>query len=217
MLPVICLFILTHKDCSSWKGQGDWEEDWGEAYAGKRQPALFVVNINSGDVRAVDGIGRSLSVGQVVWAPITKGLHQYLVFVGWPSDTRKLGMKYCSNRPCALYAVRAPSFGSETRENTTDDLSVINLSQDISSAFLPRFTRYLCACCQASVVFYSDDMLDCDGVFSQCIVSSVDDYLGGAALGVVNVFVARSGDDGVRCPDVDVRSVEPSMVDWGDS
>nr|GEV83445.1 hypothetical protein [Tanacetum cinerariifolium] len=68
-----------------------------------------------------------------------------------------------------------------------------------------------------SVVFYSDDMLDCDGVFSQCIVSSVDDYLGGAALGVVNVFVARSGDDGVRCPDVDVRSVEPSMVDWGDS
>ncbi|GKF66601.1 hypothetical protein Tco_0193118, partial [Tanacetum coccineum] len=94
----------------------------------------------SGDVRAVDGIGRSLTVGQVVWAPITKGLHQYLVFVGWPSDTRKLGMKYCSNRPCALYAVRAPSFGSETRENTTDDLSVINLSLDISSAFLPRFT-----------------------------------------------------------------------------
>nr|GEV79634.1 alcohol dehydrogenase-like 1 [Tanacetum cinerariifolium] len=64
-----------------------------------------------------------------------------------------------------------------------------------------------------SVVFYSDDMLDCDGVFSQCIVSSVDDYLGGAALGVVNIFVARSGDDGVRCPDVDVRSVEPSMED----
>ena len=36
----------TDKDCSSWKGQGDWEEDWGETYAGKRQPALFVININ---------------------------------------------------------------------------------------------------------------------------------------------------------------------------
>lgn len=33
------------KDSSSWKGQGDWEEDWGETYAGKRQPALFVINI----------------------------------------------------------------------------------------------------------------------------------------------------------------------------
>lgn len=36
----------TDKDFSSWKGQGDWEEDWGEAYSGKRQPALFVIDIN---------------------------------------------------------------------------------------------------------------------------------------------------------------------------
>jgi acylaminoacyl-peptidase len=36
----------TDKDYGSWKGQGDWEEDWGETYAGKRQPALFVININ---------------------------------------------------------------------------------------------------------------------------------------------------------------------------
>lgn len=36
----------TDKDCGSWKGQGEWEEDWGETYAGKRQPALYVININ---------------------------------------------------------------------------------------------------------------------------------------------------------------------------
>lgn len=29
-----------------WKGQGQWEQDWGETYEGKRQPALFVININ---------------------------------------------------------------------------------------------------------------------------------------------------------------------------
>ena len=34
------------KDCGSWKGQGEWEEDWGETYAGKRQPALFLIDIN---------------------------------------------------------------------------------------------------------------------------------------------------------------------------
>lgn len=32
------------KDCGSWKGQGDFEEEWGETYAGKRKPTLFVVN-----------------------------------------------------------------------------------------------------------------------------------------------------------------------------
>lgn len=34
------------KDLGSWKGQGDWVEDWGETYSGKRQPTLFVININ---------------------------------------------------------------------------------------------------------------------------------------------------------------------------
>ncbi|KAL4590504.1 hypothetical protein LXL04_003435 [Taraxacum kok-saghyz] len=130
----------TDKDSNSWKGQGDWEEDWGETYSGKRQPALFVINIHSGDVRGVNGIGRSLSVGQVVWAPTRKGSNDYLVFVGWPSDTRKLGMKYCFNRPCALYAIKAPLFGSQIKESSENDVSVIHLSQGTSSAFVPRFT-----------------------------------------------------------------------------
>lgn len=69
----------------------------------------------SGEVHAVGGIGRSLSVGQVVWAPVNEGMHQYLVFVGWPSETRKLGIKYCYNRACALYAVRAPTYKSEDK------------------------------------------------------------------------------------------------------
>jgi hypothetical protein len=70
----------------------------------------------SGEVRAVKGIKKSLSVGQVVWAPSTTGVHQYLVFVGWSSETRKLGIKYCYNRPCGLYAVRAPLYESEADE-----------------------------------------------------------------------------------------------------
>ena len=122
---------------SGWKGQGDLEDDWGESYSGKRQPALFVINTNryeqffclkayqnkdgssfeelvlnllySGEVQAVKGIEKSLSVGQVVWDPSDR----YLVFVGWLSETRKLGIKVCYNRPSALYAARAPSFESE--------------------------------------------------------------------------------------------------------
>lgn len=67
----------------------------------------------SGETQAVKGIEKSLSVGQVVWAPPVRGSHQYLVFVGWSEGTRKLGIKYCFNRPCALYAVSAPNFESE--------------------------------------------------------------------------------------------------------
>ncbi|KAI3469676.1 hypothetical protein Pfo_026339 [Paulownia fortunei] len=137
----VIAYGTTDKDCGSWKGQGDWEEDWGETYVGKRQPALFVIDIYSGEVRAVTGVGRELSVGQVVWAPSIEG-QQYLVFVGWPSDTRKLGIKYCYNRPCALYAVKAPLFKSEASvtSNAAEDSLIINLTQNISSAFFPHFS-----------------------------------------------------------------------------
>ncbi|TYK30175.1 acylamino-acid-releasing enzyme [Cucumis melo var. makuwa] len=133
-----------NKDSTNWKGQGDFKEDWGEAYAGKRQPALFVINIDSGEVRHVKIVEKSLSVGQVIWAP-SIGEDQYLVFVGWSSEPRKLGMIYCYNRPCALYAVKAPDYGSEINERKLkdepkEDFPLYNLTQSISSAFFPRFS-----------------------------------------------------------------------------
>ncbi|XP_020204170.1 acylamino-acid-releasing enzyme isoform X2 [Cajanus cajan] len=128
------------KDSGTWKGQGEWEEDWGETYSGKRQPALFVIDITSGEVQAVKGIDKSLSVGQVVWAPSTEGSAQYLVFVGWSFETRKLGIKYCYNRPCALYVVKAPHHESKADIHSTEDVQAVNLTQTISSAFFPRFS-----------------------------------------------------------------------------
>ncbi|GFY85018.1 acylaminoacyl-peptidase-like protein [Actinidia rufa] len=135
----------TDKDCGIWKGQGDWEEEWGKLMLEKG--SLHSLSSILTDVRFVEGIGKSLSVGQVVWAPSTEGLHQYLVFVGWSSNGRKLGIKYCYNRPCALYAVRAPfqeSKGNELnlKSKAYEDVCVLNLTQSISSAFFPRF-RYL--------------------------------------------------------------------------
>jgi len=29
----------------AWEGQGEWMEDWGETYTGRRRPVLFVVNV----------------------------------------------------------------------------------------------------------------------------------------------------------------------------
>ncbi|KAL6883634.1 hypothetical protein ACP4OV_011048 [Aristida adscensionis] len=137
----------SEKDCKSWKGQGDFEETWGETYSKKKIPALFVVNISSGEVRPVKGIPRSFSVGQVIWAPSSS---YSLVFVAWSSDNgfqrtpRKLGIKYCYNRPCALYAVHDP-FREETDKPSTNDTkaettSMIMLTAGLSSAFFPRFS-----------------------------------------------------------------------------
>ncbi|MQL86069.1 hypothetical protein Taro_018587 [Colocasia esculenta] len=137
------------KDFASWKGQGEWEEDWGETYSGKRKPALFIFNIHSGKAQAVEGIDKSLSVGQVVWAPLCMNAsHNYLVFVGWLPEkgtSRKLGIKYCYNRPCALYAVEAPieelnSDGSENVDATGYSTEAVKLSEGLNSAFFPRFS-----------------------------------------------------------------------------
>lgn len=135
------------KDFNSWRGQGDWEEDWGETYSKKRKPSLFVVDISSGEAYAVVGVPKSLSAGQVVWAPSTSnGSTNYLVFVGWvaengPQQTqRKLGIKYCYNRPCALYAIKVPRGKSNKADEDTCDASAVKLTQSLSSAFFPRFS-----------------------------------------------------------------------------
>lgn len=54
---------------------------------------------------------------------------------------RKFGIKYCTNRPCSLYAIRAPCFRSESRQSGTDaNISAFVLTESISSAFFPRFS-----------------------------------------------------------------------------
>ncbi|CAM0872110.1 unnamed protein product [Alopecurus aequalis] len=137
----------SQNDCKSWKGQGDWEDDWGETYSKKRIPALFVANISSGEVRAVKGITRSLSAGQVIWAPSSS---YSLVFVAWSDDNgfqetpRKLGIKYCFNRPCALYAAPDP-FKEDADKPSTDSskgdaTALVKLTAEVSSAFFPRFS-----------------------------------------------------------------------------
>ncbi|KAJ0232706.1 Acylamino-acid-releasing enzyme [Hirschfeldia incana] len=125
------------KDVGSWEGQGDWEEEWGEAYAGKKQPALFVINVDSGDVEAIKGVPRSISVGQVVWSPNSKGSAQYLVFVGWLGDKRKFGIKYCANRPCAIYAIRHKA----PKDDAKEAFPIHNLTKSISSGYSPRFSK----------------------------------------------------------------------------
>ena len=53
----------------TWKGVGEWGEDWGELNANKRPPALFVLELTGFRVQRVRGLPADCSVGQPVWAP----------------------------------------------------------------------------------------------------------------------------------------------------
>lgn len=80
-------------------------------------------------MQTVEGIPKDVSAGQVVWAPrmlfpyLEERGAQVLVFVGWSSSSsnfstrRKLGMVYCHNKPCHLYAVEAPVLDRYTISN----------------------------------------------------------------------------------------------------
>lgn len=82
-------------------------EDFGEKYVSQRLPRLFMVDWWRKSVGPVTGVPNDVAAGQPVFAPdsISGGKRYMLVYTGWSIGTRRLGMIYCFNRPCALWAV----------------------------------------------------------------------------------------------------------------
>ena len=58
----------------TWRGVGEWSEDWGELNAGKQPPAVFVLDLDGFTVQGVQGLPADSSAGQPVWAPSGKFL-----------------------------------------------------------------------------------------------------------------------------------------------
>eukprot|EP01026_Neomeris_dumetosa_P033595 TRINITY_DN2686_c0_g2_i3.p1 TRINITY_DN2686_c0_g2~~TRINITY_DN2686_c0_g2_i3.p1 ORF type:complete len:397 (-),score=48.86 TRINITY_DN2686_c0_g2_i3:45-1235(-) len=115
-----------------WKGVPEWTDDWGEAYAGAQEPAIFLLNFKDGSIERIatelDG-----SLGQPVFAPKDEGV----VFTRWPSKFRetiplemKLGLLYCTNRVSQLYYVSLEQ----------DDKTPLCLTSSIKSAVSARFS-----------------------------------------------------------------------------
>jgi hypothetical protein len=96
--------------------------DRGECYVGQSRPRLFALHLPSGTVKAVEGIPEDMAVGQVQMSPASSTI----VFTGWNSLPQRLGMIYCYQRPCSLYALDiAPllasfSFGAAAAAPTAD-------------------------------------------------------------------------------------------------
>ncbi|KAL4526114.1 hypothetical protein Ndes2526B_g01069 [Nannochloris sp. 'desiccata'] len=122
-----------------WRGIGEFQEDWGELNTGKRAPALFVLELSSGQVAEVQGMPENASVGQPQWSPDG----QALVFVAWkhaasnfPDFPQRLGIVFCFNRPCALHAVAWP----QPPERGSAPPAIRLTPPSLQSSFSPRFS-----------------------------------------------------------------------------
>ncbi|KAK9901675.1 hypothetical protein WJX75_007946 [Coccomyxa subellipsoidea] len=122
----------------TWQGLGEWQEDWGERYTGKRAPGLFVLDLRSWRVHRLKGTPQDSSVGQPVWSPSG----EELVYVAWPHRATNLptlpgllGIVHCLNRPCSLHSVSLPASSSADQAEASK-----TLTSGMMSAACPKFS-----------------------------------------------------------------------------
>ncbi|KAL0045655.1 hypothetical protein WJX82_000743 [Trebouxia sp. C0006] len=125
----------------TWRGQGEWQEDWGELNVGKRPPSLFVLDLKRWSLKPVKGLPQDSSVGQPEWTPDGTSLACTVWFHkahNFPTMPQRLGIVYCMNRPCSLYSVKIPFI---CKNNTPSDLNpqAKCLTEGLVSAASPKF------------------------------------------------------------------------------
>ena len=97
-------------------------ESWGEGHATIFSPVPVVLDLDSesftlplSDIPEAD----LHSYGQAQWAPDGQGV----VFVRWSSSARRLGIKYCFNRPSDICYVRLPAKAASTDKSSSSSSS----------------------------------------------------------------------------------------------
>ncbi|XP_023241575.1 acylamino-acid-releasing enzyme-like [Centruroides sculpturatus] len=77
------------------------EEDWGETFTTRHHSVVCIMDILSEDVVVLDSIPEDVSPGQAIWSSDDNSV----VCIGWKEVPRRLGIRYCTNRRCALYCI----------------------------------------------------------------------------------------------------------------
>ena len=131
----------------SWRGQGEWREQWGEQLVGRVEPAVFILEVATGDVIRLEGLPEgAVAASGPVWAPSNAEGEESTAVVcpvwngdidNFGSTSRRLGLVFCFNRPSAMYLVPAPVGGFDADAKRPD---VVCLTPDARSALWPRFT-----------------------------------------------------------------------------
>ncbi|KAK7602184.1 hypothetical protein V9T40_009625 [Parthenolecanium corni] len=91
----------SEQSCEKKGEQYVYEEDWGEQISPKKHSVIVVCNIVQRKISLLtEGtLNDDFSAGQVIWDPTGKGV----VGVGFLHQPRRLGIKYCTNRPSFIF------------------------------------------------------------------------------------------------------------------
>jgi acylaminoacyl-peptidase len=91
-----------------WRGRGEWREEWGEQLVGRKDPAVFVLEVASGQVARLQGLPKdSVAASGPVWAPPSAPGAESTAVVcpvwsgdidNFKSTSRRLGLVFCFNR-----------------------------------------------------------------------------------------------------------------------
>ena len=132
-------------------------EDWGEKYTDTALLALFVLNVETGNVRIVRNVPGSdvydrssreggFVLGQPIWSPCGNSV----VYVGWDAGEgadmpRQLGAIYCFQRPCKIYSSSVKMLVKDLSQSASgevigdDPFECITPSDRLARS--PRFSR----------------------------------------------------------------------------
>jgi acylaminoacyl-peptidase len=150
-----------------WRGQGEWREEWGEQLVGRKEPAVFILEVATGTVTRLGGLPTdSVAASGPVWAPVVDDNESTAVVCPvWAGDidnfkstSRRLGLVFCFNRPAAMYLVQAPGAGNKDDKESSEEEAkaeaeaAVLLTPGTRSALWPRFSPD-----GATLVFASHD------------------------------------------------------------
>ncbi|KAI8361548.1 Alpha/Beta hydrolase protein [Mortierella sp. GBAus27b] len=103
----------------------NYKPDWGEAFTGKRDPSLVVLNLDNLEFKVLDPLENNMSPGQAIFTHDSKSL----IFTGYHRDPQFFGIVYCQNRLTGLYQIDIDGSGFK------------DLTGDIKSARSPRLNK----------------------------------------------------------------------------
>lgn len=96
-----------------------YKEDFGELMTPKKNPAIFVYNLDENTIKRIYGINEDLHPQYPCFDEHSEGV----VFSAVHLPLKKLGLIYCLNRENMLYYIRKPQF-EKPKEQIVDDYMI---------------------------------------------------------------------------------------------
>ncbi|KAL7536414.1 hypothetical protein ACHAXR_007146 [Thalassiosira sp. AJA248-18] len=138
-------------------------EDWGEKYTSTALLSLFCLNVDTGNIGAIENVPGSFMAkdasstegGYVLGQPIFSPCGKSVVYTGWDAGggremPRRLGAIYCFQRPCKIYSspvsellgqLASPSADNDEEVTSKGDTPYVCITPNDRLARSARFSK----------------------------------------------------------------------------